>query len=387
MPDAFHKAEVLSEKTQIMKIRRAYLVFILMIFLSSCLKEDELKKPFATFKPVELNDSWGISTPETEGMDSLAMAVIFREVHENEDTWMLRSLTVFRHGKLIAESYMKDDADRTKPAAVWSCTKQVLGVLTGIAMEQGIITSVNDKLGIYLPSEIADHPDKADITIEDLLTMRSGISYSNDGVSGQTSKMLRQLPDNSVEFILDLPMDQNPGTVFHYSDGNPHLLSAIYQKKLGRPTDEWADEVLFSRLDFRNYSWHRYRDGITHGAYGILTTPREMAKVAQCVMDHGKWKGQQLVDSAWIVKMVTPYIPDAWNYDGGVLTFGYLWWMDAKRGMMFMNGHGGQYAFAIPQYHLLIVMTSEPNTQGDHQLLYEQAFDIVDKMVGAIMDK
>lgn len=114
---------------------------------------------------------------------------------QNRTSGRFVSPLVFRNGKLVAESYTKEDADRITPRAMWSCTKQVVGLLTGIALEKGLIHSVDDNIGKYLP-ETVDYPDKKDITIEQLLTMRSGIDYSNDGFAGQSDDILRQLPDN-----------------------------------------------------------------------------------------------------------------------------------------------------------------------------------------------
>ncbi|HXH18819.1 MAG TPA: serine hydrolase [Chitinophagales bacterium] len=363
-------------------MKARHLTFIGMIYfsLASCLKENELKKPFQTFVPQEIHDGWTLSSPSAEGVDSIQLADIYRDVHENEDLWQIRSLVVFRNGKLVAESYMKSDADRTKPVAIWSCTKQVMGVLTGIAIEKGLIGSVRDSVSKYLPDELQNHPDKKNITIEELLTMRSGIAYSNDGLKGHTDDLLRNLPDNSVEFILDLFMDAAPGTEFHYNDGNPHLLSAIFQKLTGKPTDVWADEVLFSKLNLTNYHWHRYRDGVTFGAFGILTTPREFAKVAQCVMNKGNFNGVQVADSAWISEMLYPLVTIPEQED---ISFGYFWWIRPSRNIFYMNGHGGQFAFAIPSKNLLVAITAEPNTQDEFQISDDEALEIVDRIIKA----
>ena len=254
-----------------------------------------------------------------------------------------------------------------------------MGVLTGIALENGVIGNLYDPISKYLDSELASHQDKKDITIRDLITMRSGINFNNEGLGGNTDKMLRQIPDNSVSYILNLPMNAIQGEVFHYNDGNPHLMSAIIQKRTGRATDVWADEVLFSKIELTNYNWVRYRDGITLGAFGIETTPREMAKLALCVAANGKWKGEQVVDPEWISQMTHP---QAWD-PLSQLSFGYFWWIDTARNICFMDGHGGQYAFIVPAKNLVVVMTSFPNTQDDYQIRANEALPIVDRIVAA----
>jgi len=361
-----------------MKAAHLTLIVSVCLLLASCLKEDALKKPFQTLVPYEIGDGWTLSTPSAENIDSLKLVEIYKKAHEDNELWQIRSLLVFRNGKLVAESYMKDDADRSKPAAIWSCTKQVMGVLIGIAIEKGWINSVHDSISKYLPDELQNYPDKKNITVENLLTMRSGIAFSNDGLHGQSDDLLRGLPDNSVEFVLDLSMDAAPGTEFHYNDGNPHLMSAILQKLTGKPTDEWADEVLFSKLNFTNYHWHRYRDGITFGAFGILTTPREFAKVAQCVMDSGRWQGRQIVSGEWIDEMLYPRVEIPEHAD---VSFGYFWWIRLNRDIFYMNGHGGQFAFAVPSKNLLVAITAEPNTQDKFQISDDEALEIVYKII------
>ena len=205
--------------------------------------------------------------------------------------------------------------------------------------------------------------------------MRSGISYSNDGLSGQSDDILRQLPDKSTDFILGRPLQDNPGVNAQYKDCDPQLISAVIQAQCGKSTAEWAKEVLFDKLEIKNLRWNSYKDGVTLGGFGILTTPRELAKFGQCVLDSGAWKGETIVSKEWIEQMTTVRIPDMYGY-----RFCYLWWRDISRGMTFMWGHGGQYVCIIPSKNLIVVMTAEVNTQDDFQF-HNGAFDWVDRIV------
>jgi len=207
--------------------------------------------------------------------------------------------------------------------------------------------------------------------------MQSGIAFSNDGVEGQTDKILRQIPDNITKYILDLPMDTTPGTRFFYKDGDPQLLAAIIQKVSGKPADIWADEVLFSKIGMENYSWDRYKDGQTFGGFGLITTPRELAKIALCVSEGGMWENQQLINEEWISLMISLKVETEIDYD-----FGYYWWIDPSRNIHFMWGHGGQFAFIVPEKDLVVVMTSIPNTQGDYQIQADEALPLVDMIIG-----
>jgi CubicO group peptidase (beta-lactamase class C family) len=354
-------------------MRTSFFLIVILLF-TSCLKEEQLKRPFVSYIPSQLTDGWQVSTPQTESIDPVALTGIFKDFHDDQNIWQARSLLVFRNGKLVAESYTKDESDITTPRAIWSATKQVVGLLAGIAVENGIIESVNKPISDYLP-ESAKFQDKMNIRIEDLLTMRSGISYSNDDLSGQTDDILRQLPEKINDFILGLPLAGNPGEKVRYKDCDPQLVSSVIQAQCGKSTALWAKEVLFDKLEITNLVWDNYKDGITLGGFGILTTPREMAKFGQSVLDSGRWKGNTIVGREWIKEMTTVRVDDIYGYQ-----FCYLWWKDKTREMTYMSGHGGQYVCIIPSKNLVVVMTAEVNTQGEFQF-GKEAFNWVDRIV------
>jgi len=263
---------------------------------------------------------------------------------------------------------MKDPGDRTRPINIWSCTKQVVGILTGIAVDQDLI-SLDDPISKFFPHA---PPEKRGITIENLLMMQSGINYVNEGLSGDNFKhIFRQKPSSLHNFVLGLKMESLPGTKFFYNDGNTHLVSAILQEVTGKTLRDWAWEELFNKIGINRLEWHTYKDGTTLGGHGILTTPRELAKFGKLILDKGIWEGQQIVSSKWIDEMTSSKV----IVDEGIIgsykyttTFGYLWWQslfdDPTLNDVFMSGSGGQLLVINESKNLIIVMTAEPNTQG-----------------------
>ena len=109
----------------------------------------------------------------------------------------------------------------------------------------------------------------------------------------------------------------------------------------------------------------------------LKTTPRELAKIALCVADSGRWKGQQIISSDWIDKM-TSVQTQIDNFD---FSFGYFWWIDESRNIYFMWGVGGQFAFIVPDKNLVVVMTSLPNTKGEYEIQPDEALVIVDRII------
>ncbi len=124
----------------------------------------------------------------------------------------------------------------------------------------------------------------------------------------------------------------------------------------------------------------RYKDGVSLGGFGIETTPRELSKVALCVANGGLWNGEEVISSEWIGKMTSLQVsvPD-FEYD-----FGYLWWIDESRGIYFMWGVGGQFAFVVPDQQLLVVMTSFPNTEGEYEIQANEGLELVDRIIATI---
>jgi len=345
------------------KLLAVFFILLTSLLSTTCLLDDPLKLPFQTYVPQNIGDGWEIATPASVGIDEEALRDLYRYAHESSEIWQIRSLLIIKDNKLVAESYMKDPADRINPTAVWSCTKQFVGVLTGIAVDQGLI-NIYDPISKYLPNV---PPEKSSITIENLLTMSSGINYTN---GGKEDTLREQKPSNIIDFFLGLGMRWLPGEAFNYNDLDPTLVSAILQKVTGLTLRDWAREVLFEKIGIRRLDWKTYKDGTTMGGWGILATPREMAKIGQLVLDEGKWKGEQIVSSEWINEMTSgKVIADMAvinNIVVGKILFGYLWWSDDienKDKEIWMSGAGGQLVNIYKAKDLIAVITSEPNTE------------------------
>jgi len=359
------------------KIKQIILIALFSLTLTSCLKEDSIKIPFQSYTPVNLGDGWEIAEPAQVGIDGEALKDVYRYVHEEKNVWQIRSMLVFRNNKLVAESYMKDPDDRTSLHPIWSCTKQVIGILTGMAADKGLI-SIDNTISDYFP-QVSKHPEKSGITIENLLMMKSGINYSNDGYNGGDGKLTREVPDSSLDFILGLDMHSTPGTEYRYKNSDPHLLSAIIQEKVGKTTRDWAQEVFFDKIGITNLEWRTYKDGITFGGFGILTTPREMGKIGQLVLNEGMWAGEQIVSKDWLDEMTSAKVsPNETPYPD--VAFGYMWWKDITRNVNFAAGHGGQLILINKDKNLMIVITSERHTSGRHNLSVEDASSIFDRV-------
>lgn len=357
-------------------------IFPFMVLLSSCLREEDATLPFETLVPRQLNDSWTVTTPESAGFDAEALTRVFEDFHSDRKMWQPRSLIVIKDGRLVAETYTKDRNDISTPAAVWSCTKQILAIITMKAIEEGVIPSLDLTVGEALPEYASAHPDKAPITLRQLMTMTSGIGFSNSGLNGDTNRLLRREPANSAEYILGLPMAATSGSTFNYSDGDPQLISAILSKAFGCSVEEWSRQRIFGAMGITGYDWLTYPDGLTMGAFGLRLTPRDLARFGQLILDNGDSNGTRII-SEESVAALTQIRVDAGRVKYEDQAFGLLWWINPEDGTPYMHGQGGQYVMINREKRIVVCITSEPNTQGDSQFPLRSAFRLYRAILAA----
>jgi len=185
------------------------------------------------------------------------------------------------------------------------------------------------------------------MTLHHLLTMEAGFNFDNDY---DTQEMINDA-DNSVEYVLNLEMIFEPGTDWHYNDGNPQVISGIIQQVSGMTEEAFAKQYLFGPLDITNYQWEKHRDNTTLGAAGLWLIPRDMAKIGQMVLDEGKWEGEQIVSKEWLdlaTQKLTTFQP-----------YGYYWDIEEYIDGFAAIGHGGQYILIVPEKDLVIVTTAD----------------------------
>nr|WP_255651054.1 serine hydrolase [Cesiribacter sp. SM1] len=264
---------------------------------------------------------------------------------------MGESLLVFRQGKLVAEAYAKDKGDQHRLNNIQSCTKSVTSMLAGVALQEGLITSLNQSLYSFYPQVFTSDSKKASISLRNCLSMQAGLDFDN----GIHTEELFHTPGNSLQYILSRPMVYDTGAIFHYNDGLPHLAGAAIATAAGKSLEQFTQEKLFNPLGIQEYKWEKAKDGTNFGAFSLHLKPRDLAKLGQLCLQNGKWEGQQLISAS--------YLEEAVKVQAGSNTpYGYYFWLlPAFKGYA-MKGHGGQFVFVCPEKELLIVYTAFPYT-------------------------
>jgi CubicO group peptidase (beta-lactamase class C family) len=298
-----------------------------------------------------------------------------RVLARTKDLPRLRSLLISVDGGLVEERYF-NGARPSHAANLKSASKSVLSALVGIAFDRGHLNSVQDSIGKYFPEHLTgkDAAQKKPITIEDLLTMRSGLEGTSNVNYGRWVQS-----SNWVRYVLTRPMVEEPGGRMIYSTGNSHLLSALLTKVSKMSTFEFARRYLAEPLGVPIQPWVRDPQGIYLGGNEMHWTPRGMLALGELYLNGGRARGKQVVSQAWIKESLKPRTRSRWSGR----EYGYGWWINSFGGhaTYYAWGHGGQFIFIVPTLKLAVATTSLPSP-GDGRREHQHAiFDLMEQEI------
>ncbi len=298
--------------------------------------------------------AWTESTPEAQGMDSAALAELVEFGRANA----MDSLLVTRHGRLVADAYYAPFRADLKHA-VNSTTKGVVGTLTGMAIQDGLLASREQPVLDFFPDRGIANLDasKKALTLGHLLDMTSGFDWKEKLDDSVPETMLQMGRSSDWQgFVLDRPMAAAPGADFNYNSGNPHLLSAILAKKTGGSTLAYAQKRLFGPLGIQDVRWNRDPQGIEIGGWGLYLHPRDMAKIGYLYLRNGQWDGRQLLPAAWVDQVFKASVDMGFGV-APVFRYANGWWtVPAKRAYM-MVGFNRQLIIVLPDVDIVAVVT------------------------------
>ncbi len=265
----------------------------------------------------------------------------------------LRSLLVSTGGTLIEEHYF-NGARRESRANLKSASKTLISILVGIAIDRGHIAGVEQPIADFFPQELGEaDPVRRSITIEDLLTMRSGLETTSNRNYGRWVRS-----GNWVRHVLTRPMVDRPGGGMVYSTGSTHLLSAILTRATGMSTLAFGRRYLARPLGIDLPAWVRDPQEVYLGGNEMALTPRAMAAIGDLYRRGGSIDGLELVSRAWIEASTTPRTVSRYSRR----QYGYGWWIRTLAGYRtyYAWGYGGQFIFVIPALDSVVVATSAP---------------------------
>jgi CubicO group peptidase (beta-lactamase class C family) len=262
------------------------------------------------------------------------------------------SFLVVRNDKLVFERYYHGSA-KNQSNNVHSASKSIWGAAIGIAIAKGVIASPDATIASILPSNYVaamTGQQKKSITVRHLVTMTSGIDWTED----TTENQIQTKPD-WMAAILGLPMADTPGATFNYSTGNAHLNSAVLAAAAHTTGCEFIHSNLLAPMGVVAEHWGRDPQGYFSGGYNLYLTPRELAKFGLLYLHDGNWHGQQLVPAAWVAASMT-----AQTDAGAPYSYGYNFWLRSLAGhnVAMAWGFGGQMVYIVKDLDMVVVMTT-----------------------------
>ena len=377
-----------------------------VVMLSACTEAPDT--PVQEHGGIWPGEEWATSTPGAEGV---AQAVIDGIVNDiNAGTYGAVDQFLFiKNGKVIADHVFGVNYDAilaahegehphlgileidhqynydhpnwhpyyngTKLHSMQSVTKSVTSAALGIAIDDGLIEGVQVPIAQFFEDYEYDRSDprKADITLEDFLTMRSGIIWNNeagyDDPEHNTNRM--ELSNEWIQFVLDKPMYSDPGQIYEYHDGVSVLIGKIARQVTGKRMDLWASERLFEPIGIDDFYWKISPDGEADTEGGLYLTTHDLARIGYLFLRHGNWNGKQIISEKWVKASIHPVVDFGADndkpFDSG---YGYQWWVeedeDGEPSIFVGNGYGGQFLMVAPKHDIIVVFNGwDLHKEGD----------------------
>lgn len=337
--------------------------------------------------PVPAEVAWPVSRPGAQGMDAAALATLDAAFASGAHGYV-DAVLLIRHGHAVFDRQYAHDYERLfagKDAArgpynyydpdwhpwyrrtdlhtLQSVTKSVTSALVGIAIGRGEIPGVEVPILRYFDESAVGNLDgrKRRMVLRDLLTMTAGLRWDEDSVpytDPANSCAAMEASRDWARYVIDRPMDSDPGRVFKYSSGASELLAHILFKATGRQADDYAADHLFGPMGIRRFFWKRTPTGLPDTEGGLYLTRADLARFGQLYLQDGFWEGRRILPEGWVAETMRPRA-DPGMIDVPGMRYGYQWWLlpwgGAGRVASLCWGYGGQFLFVVPERDLIAV--------------------------------
>jgi CubicO group peptidase (beta-lactamase class C family) len=303
-------------------------------------------------------------TPALARTDRALDAVLAGWDHDEHPN--LRAVVVLRDGRRVAERYYNGETSDTLHD-IRSAGKSVTALLMGIAIDQGRVRGLDDPVSAYWPE--AKGSAIGDVTIKDVLTMRSGLAaFDEDPASPGNEDKLDEASD-PLAFLLAVPRADPPGSTYRYNSLTAYLAGVVVAKATGRTMADFARATLFAPLGIRHWNWTSDAAGYTKGQGNLSVTARDFATIGEMVRGGGLYRGRRIVSAAWLQEALAPKVSISGSdpYADG---YGYFWYSKVHQiggkpvPVSFASGNGGNKIYIVPSRHLVVAITSSAYGRG-----------------------
>ena len=304
--------------------------------------------PQTTGKPVfsAAPSSLPHTAPENAGVSPTHIAAFLRQLREHPQLRM-HSVLILRHGQLLCEADFGAQ-DHCLPRYTFSACKSLVSLAIGILCDKGQLHP-SDRLIDLFPDRVnaVSRLRMASLTVEHLLTMRSGVIFN---------ELESQTDEDWIKRYLNSGFSAEPGQQFQYNSLNTYMLSATVVQKSGMTLTEFLKKHLFDAMDIRDFYWETCPRGIEIGGWGLYLRPQDLCKLGLLVMQNGMWNGKQLISEDYLRRAVSAQVktpPTTGRYD-----YGYQIWVGREPRAFLFNGMFGQNVLGFPDTDMLIVSTA-----------------------------
>jgi CubicO group peptidase (beta-lactamase class C family) len=309
--------------------------------------------------------------PDSVRIDRAAVAALITELRADERR-DLKGVFVSIDGATALEEYFNGEGPDTLHD-MRSAGKSITSLAVGIAIDRKLIRGVDVPLTTLLPEPAA--PDKARITLEDVLTMRSGLDADDEVAESSGNEDKMDLAPDWLTFALKVPMKDTPGRTYTYASVNAFLAGAVVERASGGPLDVFATKHLFEPLGITKTEWRRGPNNRTAGQGNLRMRLRDMARIGEMVLnegeirENGKGGTRRVISRAWIQRSLTGITPIAAS-DPYADAYGYMWYLKQHKvgardvTVHFASGNGGNKIYVSPSLRMVVAITSSAYGRG-----------------------
>jgi CubicO group peptidase (beta-lactamase class C family) len=309
-------------------------------------------------------DEWQNTTPEEQGLDSVTLNRIEDTIIENSIE--VDSVIVIRNGYIVYEKYY-DFWNQYMPHTIQSCTKSFMSALIGIAIDMGYIDNVSQPILSFFPNYTIDNwdPRKENITLFHCITMSTGLEFHEVDIpyeEPENDLFAMYRSDDMWEYVLDRPMQYDPGTHWSYNSGGIELLGGVIEQTTGYGVADFAEEFLFDPIGIDYFNWWTVPASGQYGCGGgLYLKPRDMARFGYLYLNEGNWNGTQVVSSEWVNVSTKMY-----HDTGSWYHYGYTWWGIPGYDFYVATGHYEQKIYVLPEEDIVVVLTGDIQDEDWH---------------------